>query len=670
MKFDLRLIVLALFFVSIAWSQNGFTVKGKVIDNNNEPVPFANVLLLQSSDASLIKGMLSGDNGEYEFKNIASGNYIIEIELIGYGKVRSNQITLNSNVTVPDLMMSEGEALDEVVVEARKPLFTQKVDRLVINVENSIVSTGGTALEVLERSPGIVVNRQNNNISVVGKDGVVVMINGRTSYVPASSLVQMLDGMTADTIESIEVITTPPANFDAEGNAGFINIVLKENSNLGTNGSYSLSMGYGKGVVSNNNINFNYRKNKFNVFGNYSFGLDKRAQLFKTSREFTDGTDDFSTASRSDREPTQRNHNLRTGIDYQASEKTVFGVILTGFDNRWEMDAVNNSVDEVNGIFDRRVILENTEINRLRHFGSNFNVKHEFNDSDFISFDVDYLYYEFYNPTDYENSFFDMNDQFESLESLRSRKDTPLNTWVAKLDYADQFSEKLKFETGAKLIKNDFENDVSVENLIGQDWIEDPTLTNFSVLDESIWAGYASLDYTINEKTSVKGGLRYEYTDSKLDVDTQGRVVDRQYGIWFPSLFLSQKWSDTFSMNWSYSKRITRPTFNDLAPFVIFLEPNTFISGNASLQPAISQTYKFDINFKSYFLSFGYTDQEASIANFQERIDFPPVGESSSPRIDSSVVLPQPDGPAIDTNSPLAMSRLIPDNAWVSTSSV
>ncbi|MBT8271485.1 MAG: outer membrane beta-barrel family protein, partial [Bacteroidia bacterium] len=267
------------------------------------------------------------------------------------------------------------------------------------------------------------------------------------------------------------------------------------------------------------------------------------------------------------------------------------------------------------------VELDNFEINRLKHFGGNFNVKHNFNEDDYISMDLDYLYYEFNNPTDYENSFYDNNDDFERLENLRSRKETPLNTWVGKLDYVNSLSDAFKIETGAKIIKNDFENDVSIENLIGQEWIIDPTLTNFSVLDESILATYASLDLTISEKTSFKAGMRYEYTDSKLDVDNQGRVVDRQYGIWFPSAFLSHKWSDDFSMNWSYSKRITRPTFNDLAPFVIFLEPNTFISGNASLQPAISQTYKFDINLNSYFLSFQYTDEDSSIANFQERID-------------------------------------------------
>ncbi len=238
-------------------------------------------------------------------------------------------------------------------------------------------------------------------------------------------------------------------------------------------------MGYGKGIVSNDNINFNYRNDKLNVFGNYSFRLDKREQLISTSRDFVENEDLFSTNSRSERKPTQRNHNLRTGLDYQLSEKTIAGLILTGFDNRWSMDALNNSFDEINGVFERRVLLANSEINRLRHFGGNFNIKHDFNEEDYISLDLDYLYYEFYNPTDYENSFFDENNEFDRLENLRSRKDTPLNTWVAKLDYFDELSDAVKVETGVKLIKNDFENDVSVDNLIDQEWINDTTLTNF-----------------------------------------------------------------------------------------------------------------------------------------------------------------------------------------------
>lgn len=621
MKLSYRLLLLGFLCLQVTFAQSGFSVSGKISDIDNQGIAFANVLLMRATDSTLVKGSLTDDNGSYVFDNILRGTYYVQATFVGYQPSKSDAFELNEVMEIPDIILKEGEELGEVVVQARKPLFTQKVDRLVINVENSIVSSGGTALEVLERSPGVVVNRQSNGISVVGKEGVVVMINGKISYVPQSSLVQMLDGMNADNIESIELITTPPANFDAEGNAGFINIVLKKNADLGLKGSYSLSAGYGKGFVTNDNINFNYRKNDFNLFGSYSYGLDKRAQIFKTSREFRDDGTLLTNSSVTDRDPTQRNHNIRLGSDYQLSEKTVIGAIITAFDNRWSMDAVNNSIDAANGMPTGIVELLNTEINQLKHFGTNFNIKHDFSENEYISTDLDYLYYEFNNPTDYTNSFFDGNNMFLETNLLRSRKETPLTTLVGKIDYLNKKSDKFKYEFGVKGIKNDFENDVSVENLVNGDWIFDPTLTNFSVLDETILAAYGASEYTIDDKTSLKAGLRFEHTDSKLDTDTQGTVVDRQYGIWFPSIFLNRQWNDNLSMNVSYSKRITRPTFNDLAPFVIFFEPNTFLSGNASLQPAISNTFKYDINFKNYFLSFQYTNEDSSIANFQERID-------------------------------------------------
>jgi outer membrane receptor for ferrienterochelin and colicin len=615
------LVVLFLCTPLFLISQNSYTITGKINDGNDQGIAFANVLLMKAADSTFVKGAVTSETGTYSLENVPSGSYFVEGSVVGFQLARSEAFTLNSDYTVPNLVMLEGEALGEVVVQATKPLYTQKVDRLVINVENSIVSSGGTALEVLERSPGVVVNRQNNGISVVGKEGVVVMINGKISYVPTSSIVQLLDGMSADNIESIELITTPPANFDAEGNAGYINIVLKKNADLGLNGSYSLSLGYGKGIVSNDNISFNYRKNKFNLFGSYSYLADQRDQLFKTSREFRDSGDLLSTSSRTDRDPNQQNHNLRLGADVQLSEKTITGFILTGFSNKWTMDAFNSSTDAINGVPSGFVTLENTEKNHLRHFGANYNIRHDFTADQFISMDIDYLYYEFDNPTDYVNMFFDGSNMFLRTELLQSRKETPLSTLVGKIDYSNKIDDAFKFELGAKGIKNDFENDVSVANDVSGMFVFDPSLTNFSVLDESIMAAYASADYTIDEKTSAKAGVRYEYTDSKLDVDTQGTVVDRQYGIWFPSVFLSRKWTDDLSMNVSYSKRITRPTFNDLAPFVIFFEPNTFLSGNAGLQPAISNTVKFDTNFKNYFLSFQYTNEDATIANFQERID-------------------------------------------------
>jgi len=621
MKSPTFLFILLFILPLFSFSQSSYSISGSVTEDNKNPLPFANVLLLQQKDSALVKGSVTNEYGGYIFEKIQNGNYLIMVSVVGYSSSYSKSFNLTANYKVENITLVEGEALNEVIVQADKPLYSQKIDRMVINVENSIVSAGGSALEILERSPGVVVNKQSSSISVVGKDGVVVMINGKTSYVPASGLIQLLEGMSADNISSIELITTPPANFDAEGNAGFINIVLKERTDIGLNGSYSLSAGYGKGEITSDNINFNYRKNKINIFGSYSFQLNGQSTLWKTSREYELDNNFLTTSTVTNRDPTQRDHNARMGIDLQVSDKTVMGILLNGYDTKWTMDAFNESFDTSNGAIISYVELVNDELNHWKHFGANYNLKHNFTDDKFISFDVDYLYYKDNNPTNYENSFFDENRTFINTEFLRSGKVTPLKTYVSKFDYSNKINEKIKIEAGIKGTLSDFKNDVSVEDLVGIDWIIDPTLTNKSNLDEKIFAIYGALDYTIDDKTSVKLGLRHEYTDSQLDTDTEGKVVDRQYGIFFPSAYINRKLNDNLNMNLSYSKRITRPTFNDLAPFVLLVDPNTFLSGNSALQPAISNSIKYDISYKSYVLAFQYTNEDSAIASFQERID-------------------------------------------------
>jgi len=621
MSIDKSIFLLFTIFSINLNAQSSYTITGLIQDSDGGSMAYSNVLLLKANDSTLVKGTLAREDGTFELENISSGSYIVQGSMIGYKSTNSKPFDLSQDYHTETIVLSGFETLDEVTIVAKKQLFEQKVDRMVINVESSIVSSGSSALEILERSPGVLVNRQSNAISLAGKDGVVIMINGKTSYVPISSIVQVLEGMSADNIETIELITTPPANFDAEGNAGFINIVLKKRADLGLNGSYSLSAGYGKGETTNNNLNFNYRKNKVNLFGSYSFSNDRRDQFISTSREYEENNNLLFTETVTDRDPRQRNHNMRFGIDIQATAKTIFGILLNGFDNRWSMDAFNESFDMENGVPTSYLDLDNTEINHKKHFGANINLKHDFNKDKFLSLDLDYLKYDFNNPTDYANSFYDENRVFINEELLRSRKNTPLNTLVGKVDYSNKLSDKIKIEFGAKATKNNFENDVSVEDLVDNNWVIDPSLTNKSNLDEKIYAGYGSMDYNFSEKTSIKFGLRFEYTDTFLETDTDGAVVDRQYGEWFPSIFLNRKFSDDLSMNVSYSRRITRPTFNDLAPFVIFFDPDTFISGNASLQPAISKSAKYAINYKSYFFSIQYTDEKGSIARFQEYID-------------------------------------------------
>jgi len=600
------------------------SIGGKVLNAKGEPLSFANVLLLKAGDSVLVQGTITEENGRFLLENIPTGRYLISTSMIGFKSTATAEFDFDgsSKLKLPPISLFEGVELDEVTVTSKKNLYVQKIDRMVINVSSSILSEGSSALEILERSPGVLIDRQNSSISLVGKSGVVVMINGKQSYMPASSLVSLLEGMNAGNIETIELITTPPANFDAEGNAGFINIVLKEQTDVGLNGSYSLSFGVGNGTNTSDNINFNYRKNKINLFGNYSFLRDAQGQLFEFDRRFLDSegipVDIFTT---SDRDPVQRNHTLRTGIDYQVSDKMVMGLLLWANDNKWTMDATNQSRETENDMPSALVELLLTERNQLQHFGSNLNLKHDFRKGEYISLDLDYLKYRLENPTVYTNSFFNSNNNFLREELTESDKTTPIDITVGKIDYSNRMSDKVKLDAGIKGAFSNFDNDVKVGTFQAQDFVEDPSLTDISNLKERILATYGSIDYNISDKTNLQLGLRYEHTDSELVSEKQGKVVDRTFGELFPTAYISHKVNDTLNLNFSYSRRITRPTFNDMAPFVIFVDPTTFFAGNPAVQPAISNAVKFDINYRSLLFSAQYSVEDGTISRFQSRFD-------------------------------------------------
>lgn len=622
MKTNKLLLLFVFIFSSTIYAQSGYTVSGQLNETSGESMPFAYVLLLKPNDSTLVKGTVTNDDGSYILENIKSGNYIVMGSMVGYQSVYSQTFELNSDFEVKTLTLASGESLEEVVVEATKPLYQQKVDRLVINVENSIVSAGGSALEILERSPGVMVNRQSNSITVVGKSGVVVMINGKINYLPASAVVQLLDGMSADNIQSIELITTPPSNLDAEGNAGYINIVLKQRTDLGLNGSYSFSFGLGgNGSRTSDNINFNYRKGKMNLFGNYSYSNSSQEMIFQFAQERIVEGDILTTTTYSDRDPIRPVHTGRLGFDYQVTNKTIIGILLNGTSNRFSMDAVTDNVSAENGVPTEYVELVLDEVNHWKDFGANFNVRHNFTEKQFLNFDLIYIYFNDNNPIDYSNTYYDENQDFLYDELVRSRKLTPINRFIGNLDYSHQLSDNVKLETGIKASFSTFDNDVSVEELMNGDWIEDPTLSSKSDLVEDIFAVYAAIDYKINDKWSSKFGLRYEYTNSQLATEEVGNVVNRQYGEFFPTIFLNRRFNDNLNMNLSYTKRITRPTFNQMAPFVIMWDPYTFTVGNIDLQPAISNSIKFDVNFKSYILSLQYTHDASTISRFEITYD-------------------------------------------------
>jgi len=545
---DRFLLVILFSFILLYTAVAQVTITGLVVDLTSNPVSHANVLLLRQTDSSLVKGTITNDNGLYTLEKITEGKYLLSYSFTGYKQVFGRPITItkaSENLAIDKVFLRRDlQQLEDVTVTIKKQLFEQKIDRMVINVAGSITSAGSTALDVLERSPGVLVDRNNNSLAINGKNGVVVMINGKVSYMPLNAVVQMLAGMSAGNIEKMEIITTPPANLDAQGNAGFINIVLKSNPNAGTNGSFSLSAGYGNKENNSFDVNINHRKGKFNLYGTYSLSRTHQLQSMYFYRKVVIESQVVETSTNSDRDPLRALHNARAGIDYQLTKKTVIGGIAGVSDNKWTMNAVNNMSITVDSQIDSLIKINNKELNRWKNYFGNINVQHTLKGDSKISADVDYVYYNDNNPNDYLNNYYKGTGTFLFDENTKSTKKTPINIFAAKIDYTGKIGKKVEIEAGGKIANSAFTNDVAVAKFKQNTWKNDDTLTASYKLKERILAAYTSVNIMVNDKTTIKAGLRYEYTTSNLGTATKKNIVDRKYGLLFPTLYVSRKIND------------------------------------------------------------------------------------------------------------------------------
>lgn len=601
------------------------TIRGVLQTSNGTLLSSANVLLLTATDSAFVKGEISREDGSFEFHNVSVGTYWINISMLGYQDQVFTSIKVDRENSTIDLatttLQTSTAELASYTVAAKKSMYEQKIDRLVINVAGSITAAGATVLDVLARSPGVQVNRQSNTLAIMGKNGVVVMINGKINRMPAEAVVQMLAAMPSSNIEKIELITTPPANFDAEGNAGYINIIFKQTGDQGLNGSYNLTGGLGKGTTAGGGFNFNYRKGSLNLFGDYSVARQAQETSSFTERTVELNGDLIHTSTSGFRRPSlQRNHNLRLGLDWNWGKKTVLGALLTGFDNRYSQSSVNHSILMKNGKTDTLIEMANNEINLWQNLGANLNVLHHFKEGESLSIDLDYLNYYNNQPANYLASYLNRDQAPLFDKQIFSGKKTPINVEVLKIDYTKQWNKNVKMQVGIKGTASQFDNEVTV--LKGQNGVlnNDPNLSARYRLLESIGAAYTAFDIKVDDKTNLKLGLRYEYTNSNLGTTEKPNIVDRHYGRFFPSFFASRTFNDDHSASLAFTRRITRPTFNDLAPFIFFIDPYTFLSGNAALQPAISNSIKADYRYKSILFSMQYTHEDSAIVGFQPRL--------------------------------------------------
>jgi len=607
----MRKLYFILFIGISITSRSQVRVYGRIVDTTNKPVASANVLLLNAQDSVLVRGMLTNEGGGYNFENINAGKYLITATRTGNKPAYSHSFEINDkagNINMGAIQLEQSDiVLTSVTVVAKKPLYEQKIDRLVINVAAAITYAGISALDVLQRSPGVIVNRVNNSLSINGKDGVIIMINGKRNYMDMAGLLQMLSSLPSGAVERIEVITTPPANFDAEGNAGVINIVLKSNEQFGTNGSYTLTGGYSKGEQASGSVNLNYRKGKINVFGNYFFSRNHMQQVWSTWHAVINAGKLSESYSTDDRHAYQFMNGGQAGMDYAIDKKTILGGLFSANYRKWTMTSVNDATVTTNQKLDTVVAIINDELHTNLNYDANLNFQHEFRPEEKIILNADYLWYKDNNPNSYSNSYYDGVGNFLYTENVQSSKLTPLKIWVGTLDYSKKISKKADMEAGVKTTLSKFTNTVEVSRVVQNAWMADTSLSGTHNLIEGVSAAYASFSMKFSEKNSIKAGLRYEYTHSELSSETDKTTLNRNYGSLFPSFFFLHSINENNSINFTYSRRIWRPGFDNLAPWVIFLDPKTFATGNPGLQPAITDAVNLAYTLKNKIVTVSYS---------------------------------------------------------------
>lgn len=590
----------------------GSKLSGTVLDQEEKALDFATISLLRTRDSSLVRTAVSDLEGKFMIQDIPAGDYILSISMVGFVRKVTESFSINEANPIksfaPIRVAKDSKMLGEVTIRAIKPFVERKLDRMVVNVENSINSSGSTALEVLQTAPGVSLD-QNDNIAMQGKQGVLVMIDGKQTYMSNADVANMLRNMPASQIETIELITNPSSKYDAAGNSGIINIKTKKSSTVGTNGTFSAGAGYGDNYRANSGISLNHRNKGINLFGTYNFASMDRGQYMIIDREVSNSNVKTFFGQEGGFLRKNDNNNFKAGIDFFLNKNNTIGVLVNGFHNAG--NELYNNTTLIGSSFskpDSSVIAINDGNSRYRSMAYNLNYKSVLDTSGKeLSVDLDYSRYNGNERTLYDNHFVNFNGPDKNPTFIKNSTPSLINIKAVKLDYTMPLNKTMKFEAGLKSSIVETDNDFRFEQLNGGIWENDIRRSNQFVYNENVNAAYMNLNKQF-KSASIQIGFRAEQTNSKGNSVTTGKKVDRNYLDLFPSIFLNQSVSKDHDLGLSYSRRIDRPSYDALNPFIFFLDQYTYNQGNPFLNPQYTNNFEFSYNYKkTYNISMNYS---------------------------------------------------------------
>ncbi len=599
------------------YAQN--SLKGIIIDESQKPVPFANVILLQANDSTTVyKGSVSEEDGSFLIENVEDNSYVLEIRFVGYDNFLK-KIEVKGNTNLKKLVLSEAASnLDEVTINARKPTVSKSIDRITFNVENSVLSSGNS-FEILKRTPGVIVSQGQLLIKNKPAD---VYINDRKVYLTAQELQQLLEGFSGENVKSVEVITNPPAKYNAEGGA-ILNIITSKNLSVGYKGSVNASNTIAIKPKYSVGTSQYYKTDWLNAFASYNYNTrtDVKQDLGKINFFDPSGNVASRWEDEFNKETNRDSHSLSTILDFTLSEKSKLSlsanVLLSpkadsDINGRTE---IFNSQAQLDSLYTTDSRLENERDNYL--FNASYSTSLGENGSTF-SAQANYIKYNDDQTQDLMTQYFSNSGDLLNDNSFYTVSNQNTDIYTGQIDFTSTIAG-LASEYGAKYSGIDSQSglDFFDTNTGNRNFVD--ALSDEFDYNENIFSGYLSLSKDW-DTWSIKGGLRGEYTDIEGQSKSLGVVNTQEYFELFPTFYLMHTVGENHSFGLDYSRRITRPRFQSLNPYRYFLNENNFQLGNPNLQPGIANKISLNYTFKnklSFDVYWDRTDDANAILPFQ-----------------------------------------------------
>ncbi|MEO6355315.1 MAG: TonB-dependent receptor [Ferruginibacter sp.] len=603
------LTAMSISIVSLA-QLNG-KISGTIKDGGNQQIiDAATISLLHSNDSSLVKAAVADKSGNYSFDNINEGNYLVTASSTGHTTAYSRPVSISVekptvNVEMLQLQPVQKE-LKDVTVVSKRAFIERKLDKTVVNVDAAVTNAGTTALEVLEKSPGVTVDK-DGNISLKGKQGVMVMLDGKPSYLNGAELANLLRNTSSTNIDQIEIMTNPSAKYDAAGNSGIINIKTKKNKQKGFNGSATI--GYGQGVYgkTNNSLNLNYRNGKFNVFSTLSVNQRKNFQQLDINRIYKNS--DQSVSAIFDQNARMIHNNSsnsgKIGVDYYATKKTTVGVVVSGFVNPEKQSNLNTSyLKSKLGVVDSIAVSSGSEDGSWKNGAVNVNLRHQFDSTGReFTMDADYMDYNATKTQPFNNITYMPDGAVSSSNKLVGELPSLIKIYSLKADYSHPLKKGFKIETGIKTSFVNTDNTAGYFNIVNDVKHPDYEKTNRFKYKENINAAYLNASKEI-KKWGFQAGLRMENTNYSGDQFGNPQRPDssftKSYVGLFPTMFVSYNANEKNQFTFSYGRRINRPAYEDLNPFMFYLDTYTYGEGNPFLRPSYANVLEMSHTFNQW----------------------------------------------------------------------